>query len=297
MSIEFIPATRAAIKARIALPGPSGAGKTYTGLTLGCRMAEVEGGRLAVIDTERGKSQMYKGVNGWDFDIYTPQSFSPASLTETLGVVAGGGWPVCLLDSWSHYWSGVDGMLEQVDRKGKGGNQFGGWKEMRPDERRMMDALVTAPFHLIVTLRVKTEYVVEDNDKGKKAPRKVGLKPEQREGMDYEFDLIGDMDLDNTLSVSKSRIPPLSGASIPRPAPEFADTILDWLSDGEEITTAAQYQQAAYAATDRAALRKILDTVRSSGLANAPLVDMDSNPTVLSDLIVKLGRDLPEAAA
>lgn len=295
--IEFVPATRSASKARIALPGPSGSGKTYTGLTLGCRLAEKAGGRLAVIDTERGKSQMYKGINDWDFDVYTPQSFAPASLTEALGVVAGGGWPVCLIDSWSHYWSGVDGMLEQVDRRAKGGNNFSGWKEAGPDERRMIDALVSAPFHVIVTLRVKTEYVIEDNDRGKKVPRKVGLKPEQRNNLEYEFDVIGDMDLDNVLSVSKTRIPMLHGACIPKPGPELADTIADWLADGEEIPGALEYREKALGLKTFDECKALWDEVRARGLVNAAVVDEHGAPAVLGDLIVALGHARKAAAS
>lgn len=294
MTIEFVPATRANSKARIALPGPSGSGKTYTGLTLGCHIADREGGRLAVIDTERGKSQLYKGLNGWDFDVYTPQTYSPASLVDILGVVAGGGWPVCLLDSWSHYWSGVEGMLEQVDRRTKNGNSFGsGWKEMRPEERRMLDALVSAPFHLIVTLRTKTEYVVVENDRGKKEPRKIGLKPEQREGLEYEFDLIGDMDMENTLTVSKTRIPMLNGASVAKPGTDLADTVIDWLADGEELMSAELYREVALAAKSRAELLKLLDDVKRAGLVHSPMLDADGTPTVLGDLIIAVGRQLP----
>jgi hypothetical protein len=294
MTIEFLPATRANTKARIALTGPSGAGKTYTGLTLGCHIAEREGGRLAVIDTERGKSQLYKGLNGWDFDVYTPTSFSPASLIETLGVVAGGGWPVCLLDSWSHYWFSVDGMLDQVDKRTQGGNSFGsGWKAMRPEERRMMDALVSAPFHMIVTLRVKTEYVVVENDRGKKEPKKIGLKPEQRDNVEYEFDVIGDMDMDSTLTVSKTRVPPLSGAAIPKPGTEFADTIVDWLADGEDMLTAEHFREIALTTTSRTDLLSLLDQVKRAGLVHAPMLDLDGNPTVLGDLIIAIGRQLP----
>lgn len=298
MTIAFVPATRAATKARIALTGPSGSGKTYTGLTIAHRLAG--DGRLAVIDTERGKSQMYKGINGWDFDVFCPQAFSPASLTEALGVAAGVGFPCVMLDSWSHYWSGTDGMLEQVDKRARNGNNFSGWKEVRPDERRMIDAIVSYPGHVVVTLRVKTEYVIEDVEKGGrtvKAPRKVGLKPEQREGMEYEFDVIGDLDLDNTLTVSKTRIPMLHGAVTEKPGPEFADTIRDWLADGEDIPGPLAYRSQALdpdATFDD--LRDLHATVKAAGLLNAPIVDGDDKPTVLGDLIVARGQALKEAA-
>lgn len=299
MTIEFVPATRAATKARIALTGPSGAGKTYTGLTIAHRLAQEESGTLAVIDTERGKSQMYLGINGWSFDILAPQSFAPASLTEALGVAAGKGYPAVMVDSWSHYWSGIDGMLEQVDRRAKGGNNFSGWKEARPDERRMIDAIVSYPGHIVVTLRVKTEYVIEENERGKKVPRKVGLKPEQREGMEYEFDVIGDLDLDNTLTVSKTRIPMLHGAVIAQPGPEMAVTISDWLGDGEQIAGPLAYRSEALDPDGTyESLRQLHDRVKTAGLLNAPIVDEHGTPTVLGDLIVARGKNCaPKAVA
>lgn len=301
MTIEFVPATRAATKARIALTGPSGSGKTYTGLAVAHRLAQAADGALAVIDTERGKSQMYKGLNGWDFQVFCPQTFAPAALTEALGVAAGKEFPAVLLDSWSHYWSGTDGMLEQVDKRAKGGNNFSGWKEVRPDERRMIDAIVSYPGHVVVTLRVKTEYVVEQIEKNGRiisVPRKVGLKPEQREGMEYEFDVIGDMDLDNTLTVSKTRIPMLHGASVDKPGSEFADTIADWLADGEDIPGPLAYRADALDPdASRESLLSLLDTVRAAGLYNAPVVDGDGNPTVLGELVIARGKALPQGAA
>src|SRR5690606_18286817 len=154
----------------------SGSGKTYTSLALATRLAD----EVAVIDTERGRASLYVGVNGWRFSTLNPQSFSPRSLTEALAVASSNGFGCVVGDSLSHYWMGVDGMLEQADRRAKGGNSFSGWKEVRPDERRMLDALAAFPGHVIVTLRAKTEYVIEEDSRGKKVPRKVGLKPEQR---------------------------------------------------------------------------------------------------------------------
>lgn len=297
MTIAFVPAVRGATPARVALTGPSGAGKTYTGLMLAHRFAG--SGRLGVIDSERGKAQMYKGINGWDWDTYVPQSFSPASLTEALGVAAGCGFTAVLIDSWSHYWSGTEGMLEQVDRRATGGNKFAGWKEARPDERRMIDAIVSYPGHVVVTLRVKTEYVVEDVDRGGrtvKAPRKIGLKPEQRENMEYEFDVVGDMDPDNVLTVSKTRIPLLNGAVTQRPGTELADTILDWLAEGEDVLGPLAYRsQAMDPDATKDELLALHATVKTAGLLNAPVTDENGAPTVLGAMIVAKGTALAEA--
>lgn len=295
MTISFAPAKRSAVKARIALSGPSGSGKTYTALTLACRLSS----RVAVVDTERGSASMYVGLNGWEFDTLNPQSFAPASLVEILGVAAGQGYECIVIDSLSHYWMGVDGMLEQVDRSTKNNNSFGsGWKDQRPVERRMVDALVSFPGHVVVTLRTKTEYVIEKDDRGKSSPRKVGLKPEQREGIEYEFSVVGDMDLDNTLSVSKTRIPMLRKAVIPEPGPELAETIRDWLADGEETAGPLAYR--ADALSPDATYSGLLDlhaTVSAAGLVNAPVTDGDGNPTLLGRLIVARGTALKPKVA
>ncbi|MBF9523080.1 hypothetical protein BKG71_03665 [Mycobacteroides chelonae] len=281
MSFTFKPATREASYARIALTGASGAGKTYTGLTL----AHGLGKQVGVVDTERGSASKYVGLNGWQFDTMQPESFAPSSLVEILGVAAGAGYDCVLIDSLSHYWMGVDGMLEQADRRAVNGNTFSGWKAARPEERRMFDALLAYPGHVIATMRSKTEWVIEENDKGKKAPRKVGLKPEQRDGVEYEMDLVGDLDQDNTLTVIKSRIHTLAKAVIPLPGEDLANIISEWLSVGEKIPTASEYRQRALAMDSLDDLKTLYDEVVGNRLAAAPAVDADGNPTLLGDLI------------
>lgn len=286
--IEFKPADRKALFARIALTGPSGSGKTYTALTLATALGE----NLGVIDTERGSASKYVGLNGWQFETVQPDSYSPLSLVETLGVAAGRGFDAVLIDSLSHYWMGADGMLEQVDRRAKNGGNFSGWKEVRPDERKMIDAIVSYPGHVIVTMRSKTEYVIEENDKGKKQPVKVGLKPDQREGIEYEFDLIGDMDMDNTLTVSKSRIHTLSKAVVPMPTEELAYQIRDWMADGTLVPTVSEYRLRAIDLKRFADAPPLYKEVEANKMLGAPTVDADGNPTILGDLVLNRGRFL-----
>ncbi|MGV0785193.1 ATP-binding protein [Mycolicibacterium sp. XJ775] len=292
MTLAFKPATREASYARIALSGPSGAGKTYTALALATALAD----KVAVIDTERGSASKYVGLNGWQFDTVQPDTFSPLSLVELLGLAAGQEYGCVAIDSLSHYWMGVDGMLEQADRRAKGGNSFSGWKEVRPEERRMIDALVAYPGHVIVTMRSKTEFVIEENDRGKKVPRKVGLKPEQRDGIEYEFDVVGDMDHDNTLTVVKSRIHTLAKAVVPLPGEEFAHQIRDWLSDGAQVPTVAEYRKRAFDMDSREELKALFEEVSGHRMAAAPTVDVDGNPTVLGDLIMNQARKLRDAS-
>ncbi|KAJ1684798.1 hypothetical protein LUZ63_020069 [Rhynchospora breviuscula] len=289
---SFAPATRAATKARIALSGPSGSGKTYTALAL----AHGLGKRIAVIDSERGSASKYAGVNGWSFDTVAPASFAPASLIQLLAEAGAEGYDVVVIDSMSHYWMGVDGMLEQVDKHARGGGNFTGWKEERPVERRMIDALIAYPGHVIATMRVKTEYVIEENERGKKVPRKVGLKPEQREGIEYEFDLVGDLDHANTLTVSKSRIPGLTRSVVTEPGADLAATVADWLSEGESVEDASDIR--AQVLADDVALDHLVELgarVNMLGIARAAVTNADGQTVALVDLIRDRWRELNAA--
>jgi hypothetical protein len=128
--------------------------------------------------------------------------------------------------------------------------------------------------------------VIEENDRGKKVPRKIGLKPEQREGIEYEFDLVGDMDHDNNLTVSKSRIPALTRAVIQQPDGDLGKTIRSWLEDGESVPDARELREQAMADDiELAALIELAATARKLGIDHAAVPDGAGQPVALVDLI------------
>jgi AAA domain len=287
--LTFTRASKEQAKARIALTGPSGSGKTYTALVVGTEL----GKRVAVIDTERGSAAKY--ADQFSFDTLQLVAFEPAALVDALAVAGHEGYDVIVVDSFSHFWSGPGGMLEQVDnaakRAGSGGS-FAGWREARPMERAMFDALLAFPGHVIVTMRTKTEYVVETDDRGRKVPRKVGLKPDQRDGIEYEFDIVGDLDHENTLVLSKSRAAPLSGLVIRKPDARFAEAILDWLNAGEPAPSVPDYVAAATSSNATyEELRALYDEVARRNWLDAAVLGADGKTTTLGDLIVHHGTE------
>lgn len=280
--MDFEEATKEAAKARIALTGPAGSGKTYTALMLAFGLGE----NVAVIDTERGSASKYVGRNGWHFKTIKPASFAPLSLADHLGRAAGAGFDVVVIDSLSHYWMGADGMLEQVDRRSGKSKFSSGWKEVGPEEKRMIDAILAFPGHVIVTLRVKTEYVLEADDRGKQVPRRVGLKPVQRDGIEHEFDLVGDLDLTNTLTVSKTRIEGVDmGTTIPKPGIELAVQVSEWLADGAPVPLVSELREQASKLTTYEELRDLYREVAHHQLDGAPMLDDDRKPTTLGEFI------------
>jgi len=231
--MAFTKATKKQAKLRLALIGPSGSGKTYTALTLAQHL--VPGGRVALIDTERGSASKYADL--FDFDVQELGSFHPQRYIEAIHEAQAAGYDVLIIDSLSHAWMGKDGALELVDRAAKrnpSGNSFAAWRDVTPLHNALVDTMLATRLHIIVTLRSKMEYIQEKDDKGKTIIRKVGLQPVQRDGLEYEFDVVGDLDQDNTLVVTKTRCSALHNAVVSKPGHQLADTLAEWL-DGEPV--------------------------------------------------------------
>ena len=233
MSLTFQRATKKSARLRLALIGVAGAGKTYTALNIATNL----GGRVAVIDTERGSASKYSDM--FDFDVLELETFSPQNYVDAINAAEEAGYEVLIIDSLSHAWTGKGGALDQVDRiakRSQSGNTFGAWRDVTPMHNALVDGIINARMHIITTMRAKTDYVQEKNEKtGRVTVRKVGLAPVQRDGLEYEFDVVADLDQDNNLIVGKTRCPAVSGAVIPKAGKEIAQKLTAWLSDGGKV--------------------------------------------------------------
>jgi hypothetical protein len=230
----FKRATKSAAKLRLGLIGPAGSGKTMTAL----RIAAGLGGPVAVIDTERGSASLYAGERGLDFDVIELETYGVERFIDAIKAATEGGYSVLVIDSLSHAWAGKGGILEYVDNAGKrnqSGGNFAAWRDATPRHNSLVDAILGAPLHIICTLRSKVEYVVEKVD-GRNTVRKVGLQPVQRDGLEYEFTVVGDVTQDHDLVVTKTRAAFLKDAVIREAGEDLGRQLAAWLSDG---TTAA----------------------------------------------------------
>lgn len=229
--MTFRKATKEKSKLRLALIGPTGSGKTYSALGI----ARGLGSKVAVIDTERGSASKYASL--FNFDVLELESYSVENYMTAIAEAIKGGYDVLVIDSLSHAWAGKDGILEYIDKKSAanpGGNNFANWRSATPLHNKFVDSILAAPLHVIATMRSKTEWVVEKDDRGKSTPRKVGLAPIQRDGVEYEFDVIGDMTPEHRLVISKSRIPNLADEVIDKPGAALGATLRAWLEEGIE---------------------------------------------------------------
>ena len=234
----FKKAVKTEAKLRLAIAGPAGSGKTYTALSIATHL----GGPIAVIDTEHGSASKYADL--FDFDVAEMHApYHPDKYLRAIKEAADAGYKVIILDSMSHAWNGEGGLLELADEAAKAmktQNSFAAWKSITPIQNRLVEGVVSAPLHLIATMRSKTEYVQERDDRGKNTVRKVGMAPVQREGFEYEFDVFLDMDIEHNAIVSKTRCAALDGKVINKPAKQLADVLRTWLGTNPAPAPAAQ---------------------------------------------------------
>lgn len=232
----FKKASKKQARARIGIIGPAGSGKTYTALKLATHL----GGKIAVIDTENGSASKY--ADEFEFDVCELDNYDPRNYIKAIQAAGNAGYDVLIIDSLSHAWAGEGGALEMADKfKVKyRGNKFAAWGDVTPIQNQLVQTMLSCPMHLIATMRSKMEYIQTKNDKGETEIKKVGMAPIQRDGMEYEFDIVGDMDLDHNFIVSKTRCRALDGAIINKPGDELAKTIKDWLTDGVKVESLPQ---------------------------------------------------------
>lgn len=234
-TFTFTRATRALIKIRCALAGVSGSGKTLTALKMATALAD--GKPFAVVDTEHKRAELYameEGVGEFDALPLGPP-FSPDRYIAAVHAAEQAGYGVIVVDSGSHEWFGEGGILDMVDAAAKNlkGNSYMAWKSGTPAHQKFLDAFLQSSAHCIVTFRSKQEYV-ETNDNGRKGYRKEGTALITRDGAEYEFDLVGEMDLQHNLVFSKTRCRALDGRTFNKPGADVVRVLKEWMASGAQ---------------------------------------------------------------
>lgn len=223
----FTPATKKQAKLRAAVFGPSGAGKTFTCL----RVATGMGGRIAVIDTERGSASKY--ADRFTFDVLDLPDHDLDTYLGAIKAAGQAGYDVLIIDSLSHAWKELLTEIDQLAKAKYRGNTWSAWSEGTPKQNKLIDALLTYPGHVLATMRSKTEWTTEVDSKGKSTPRRVGLAPEQGKGIEYEFDLLLEISVEHLAQVIKDRTGKFQDKTLEKPGEEFGKSLMEWLLDGE----------------------------------------------------------------
>ena len=230
--MQFTQAVKAKQKLRLAVFGPSGAGKTFSSLRIANGIIGANG-RIAVIDTERGSASKY--ADRFRFDTLEPGDTSVETYVEAIEAAGVQGYDVLIIDSMSHGWKS---LIEEVDKLARAkykGNTWSAWSEGTPTQKRLVEAILAYPGHLIATMRSKTEWTTSDDGRGRSKPTRVGLAPEQGKGIEYEFDLLMEISTDHLATIIKDRTGKFQDKMIEKPGEEFGAELAQWLNDGVEI--------------------------------------------------------------
>lgn len=220
-------------KIKMALQGPSGSGKTYSSLLLAKGLSGGDFSKVAVIDSESGSSDLYSDLG--DYNVLTLKPpFTPENYIKAIEVCEKAGIECCILDSLSHTWE------ELLDYHSKlPGNSFLNWRKINLRLNALVNKILQSPCHVIATLRTKQDYILNQKD-GKYIPEKVGLKSIMKDGIDFEFTIVFDIDIKNYVRCSKDRANLFFGKPEFKINPDTGKRILDWCNSGTDLKEARQ---------------------------------------------------------
>jgi hypothetical protein len=237
-AFTFTRAEKTQAKLRLAILGPTGAGKTYTALSI------TEGRKVAVIDSEHGSAAKY--ADRFTFDALNLPDIDPRTYVKAIKAAEAAGYDVIVIDSLSHAWKATQDLVDQETTRSKSGNSFQAWGKVTPIWADLIQAIVTSRCHVITTIRSKIEWVIEENERGKKTPRKIGTKPEARDGAEYEFDVVLELDQEHNAWATKTRCAELDGKAWKNPgASDFGAVVFGWLESGAPIPAPAPVEATA----------------------------------------------------
>lgn len=246
---EVKKAQRSQAKLKLGLAGSSGSGKTLGALFLGYGLLKAAHpnmsdadiwSKICVIDTENSSGALYAnatigGVKVGEYNIIDfPPPFEPQRYIAAIDAADESGAEFIIIDSLSHAWSGEGGMLDTQGKiAARTGNSYTAWRDVTPLHNQLVEKILQSRAHIVTTMRSKTEYVIEDNHKGKKVPKKIGMSPVFRDGIEYEFTVMFDVDQNHTTTSSKDRTGLFDGRFFTI-TPDTGKQIYGWLSTAVE---------------------------------------------------------------
>jgi len=224
--MQLQKAQRSKAKIKLGLQGPSGSGKTYSALLVAYGLAG-DYSKVAVIDTENYSASLYANLG--DFQVVNISSpFTPEKYKSAIDLCENAGMEVIIIDSITHEWENLLDYQSSLQ-----GNGFANWLKVNPRHNAFIQSILKSPCHIISTIRTKQDYVISEKN-GKMVPEKVGLKTIQRDGLEYEFTLVFDLDMKNNASSSKDRTGLFSGKPEMKLTSETGKQILEWCLAGTD---------------------------------------------------------------
>lgn len=236
MDFQIKKATKKRARLRMAIEGPAGGGKTMSAIKLAKYLIgepfRCDNSKIVVVDTERSSSELYADEFEFNHIEMNPENCSPKNMTEALKASERAGMQVVILDSISHEWKWCLAEVDKIKPK-FGGNQWAAWGVVKPPHEVFIDAIMASSAHVIVTMRSKMATVQEENERGKKEVKKLGMEAIQSDDLDYAFTVVMAMDKDHNGVIRKTRCRAIDNRVFSFPGEELAVELTNWLNSGD----------------------------------------------------------------
>lgn len=248
--MEIKKAKREKIKVPIMITGASGSGKTVSALFIAKGIIEKmhsdlseqeQWEKIGVIDTEHKRSLLYADSTigyvdiGEFLHIDFEAPFTVQRYIQAFNLFKQAGVEVVIVDSLTHAWSGEGGILEQVEnhQRGNSKNQMLAWNKVKPLEKEFLKLVTGNSMYVIGTSRSKQAYDMEKNEQGKTQVVKLGLKPDQKDSLEYEFAIALRIDQDHIAEATKDNS---NMFNMPfKITKEVGGKIYEWSSEGIDL--------------------------------------------------------------
>ena len=221
--MELRKAERKAAKIKLGIQGPSGSGKTYSALLLAHGLV-LDWSKIAVIDTENHSSELYSHLG--KYNVLHLEKFNPEEYASAIDVCEKANMEIIIIDSISHAWETLLEIHGSMT-----GNSFTNWSRITPRQNRFIQRILQSPAHIICTMRSKTDYVLSEKN-GKMVPERVGMKSVARDGTDYEFTILFELDYKHFCTAPKDRTGLFGNLPQFLITQETGEKIKHWCSEG-----------------------------------------------------------------
>ena len=199
----FKKAERRKVKLKLAITGVPGAGKTTAAIKMARGLVGKEG-KIGIIDTENDSVPLYSDIT--DFDSWRiKERENYLEYTKAIKTAFKSNYDVLIIDSFSHIWEAILKYKSEIDLSPTNVNSYTNWGKAGDKFNEILNAILFSDIHVICCLRAKIGYVLELNKEGKNVPKKVGMKPIMRDGIEYEFSVVMDLNKDHIAGSDKDR--------------------------------------------------------------------------------------------
>ena len=235
INLTITHAKREQIYIKALLSGPSGSGKSYSALRVATGVAGRVGKetKIGYIGTEGVRDKLY--ANEFDYDLISLEDYSPDYYEAAIDAFLEAGYKVIIVDSMTHLWNWVQEQVRKEVARGGDKVSFSAWGKYKKENHKIVEKILLAPAHVIVTGRGKDEYVMEVNSKGKTAPKKVGVGTQQDKDIEYEYMVTWQIDQDTHIANAAKDNTHLFEGKLNVLTEKSGEALYDWANDGEPV--------------------------------------------------------------